>query len=124
MGHLLGRRAHADGGRRKRRGEKSGDSDSSSSEGEGEEEEESGGEEKRKNEEGGLNPFEGHHDEEFKLVLVVRADIGMTKGTYLYNPFFPSYLFSPPPSSSSFLQSYIFFFTTTYQKTPSPLPTH
>lgn len=53
-------------------GDEVGGSSSGSSEEEDDEEEEEGG--------GGLSAFEDSKDEEFKLVLVVRTDIGMQKG--------------------------------------------
>lgn len=39
---------------------------------------------------GGLQAFEDSKEQEFKLVLVVRTDLGMQKGMYI-NPIFPFY---------------------------------
>lgn len=77
MEHLLGR------GGAKESVVAAGDGDDSSSAEEGEEDEEGGenGGSLVQKDVAGLSAFEDNYDEEFKLVLVVRTDIGMQKGT-------------------------------------------
>lgn len=74
MEHLLGR------GAVKNSVVASGDGDDSSS-AEGEEDGEGGKNGGSQKGVAGLSAFEENYDEEFKLVFVVRTDIGMQKGT-------------------------------------------
>lgn len=101
MEHLLGgRRGHVNGSGG--RGEVGGNDSDDGSEDEQEDE---------KNIIGGLKAFEDSKEQEFKLVLVVRTDIGMQKGMHV-NPifsFFTGLLMGdiplPPGSSTWFVFS-------------------